>query len=91
MHNDNDSNKRKKSESKLVITRKIKEQFQEALMERSEIEIMNSFTAYIDNILTEKHTVKKILPYFLTYKEEEYPVIDNFLENFNLNYSIVND
>ena len=87
MYNDDDDYKRAKSNSKLVVTNRIKEQIKEALKVKSEIEITNAFTSYIDNILKGELEVRKILPYFFSIKDDEYQIIDNNLEYFNLKYS----
>jgi len=87
MYNDDDDYKRAKGNSKLVVTNRIKEQIKEALKVKSEIEITNAFTSYIDDILKGELEVRKILPYFFSIKDDEYQIIDNNLENFNLKYS----
>lgn len=86
MHNDSKSEERGKSESKLVVTKRIKELIKVALETRSEIEITNAFKPYIDEILKDESPANKILPYFFSNNEGEYEIIDNYLEHYNLNY-----
>ncbi|SCY19250.1 hypothetical protein SAMN05192588_1598 [Nonlabens sp. Hel1_33_55] len=86
MHNKDDSNKRGKSESKLVVTKRIIESVIQALKVKSEIEISHAFAPYIDAILKETVTVKKVLPYFFSIKDEEYEIINSYLEYYNIMY-----
>lgn len=83
---DNDCSKLK-SKTKLVVTKKIKQQLKTALKYRDELQISHSFTAYADELLRGKLSISKILPYFLSSKEGEYEIIDTYLECFNLQYS----
>lgn len=87
MYNKNDDYTRAKSNTQLVITERIKENLKKALNHRSELQITNAFTPYIDDILKNNHlNIKKILPYFLALNEGEYEIIDTHLEKYNLEY-----
>jgi len=86
LHNDNKSTRRGKSHSVLVVTKRIKDQVKDALNLKSELEITNAFTPYIDEILNENLTISKILPYFFAFKNDEYEIIDTYLEYHNLHY-----
>src|SRR5690606_22678439 len=56
LHNNKDSARRGKSHSVLVVTKRIKSQVKNALNIKSELEITNAFTPYIDEILNENLT-----------------------------------
>jgi hypothetical protein len=86
LHNNKDSARRGKSHSVLVVTKRIKNQIKSALNIKSELEITNAFTPYIDEILNENLTISKILPYFFAFKNDEYEIIDTYLEYHNLHY-----
>lgn len=86
MYNNNDEHSRAKSQTKLVITSRIKQQLKTALNYRNELQITNSFTAYTDDLLKGNLSISKILPYFLSSKEGEYEIIDTYLEYFNIQY-----
>ncbi|GAL75984.1 hypothetical protein JCM19275_208 [Nonlabens ulvanivorans] len=86
MYNNDDSNKRGKSETKLVVTKRITEKVIQALRVKSELEINNAFLPYVDAILKGDLEIKKILPYFFAVKEDEYEIIDTYLEYYNINY-----
>lgn len=86
LHNNKDSARRGKSHSVLVVTKRIKSQVKNALNVKSELEITNAFTPYIDEILNENLTISKILPYFFAFKNDEYEIIDKYLEYHNLHY-----
>lgn len=86
MHNQSDSQKRGKSESKLVVTKRIKQQIKNALKVKTELEITNAFLPYIDQILKEQISISKILPYFFSFKNDEYEIIDNYLDYYNIHY-----
>lgn len=86
MHNQSDTQKRGKSESKLVVTKRLKQQVKNALKVKTELEITNAFLPYIDSILKEQITISKILPYFFSYKNDEYEIIDNHLDYYNIHY-----
>lgn len=60
-----------------------------ALVYKSELEIVNSFTVFADHFLTgELDHVRNILAYFFSQKEnEEFEVIDYYLTYFNRNYA----
>ncbi|WP_339660033.1 hypothetical protein [Croceibacter atlanticus] len=87
MYNKRDDTERKKSESKLVVTKKIQEKIKIALEELTEVEINHAFISYIDTLLNGDSGVRKILPYFFSYSYGEYNVINEHLDYFNLNYS----
>lgn len=87
MYNKDDDYSRAKSKTKLVVTKRIKEQLKTALKFRSELQITHSFTAYADDLLRGNLSISKILPYFLSSKDGEYEIIDTYLEHFNLQYS----
>lgn len=89
MYNKDDKYPRAKSKTKLVITERIKENLKEALNHRSELQITNAFTPYIDDLLRNNLNVKKTLPYFLAEKDGEYEIIDIYLEQHNLSYSYI--
>ncbi|WP_271406466.1 hypothetical protein [Tenacibaculum soleae] len=91
LHNERDSSRRKKSKSVLVVTKRIKQQVKNALKVKSELEITNAFTPYIDEILNENLDIKKILPYFFAFKNDEYEIIDTYLEYHNLHYGYSNN
>lgn len=86
MHNKSDSQKRGKSESKLVVTKRLKEQVKKSLKVKTELEITNAFLPYIDQVLKEEITISKILPYFFAFKNDEYEIIDNYLDYYNIHY-----
>jgi hypothetical protein len=86
LHNNKDSARRGKSHSVLVVTKRLKSQVKNALNVKSELEITNAFTPYIDEILNENLTISKILPYFFAFKNDEYEIIDTYLEYHNLHY-----
>ena len=86
MHNKNDDFERAKSKTKLVVTSRIKQQLKTALNYRNELQITHSFTAYADDLLKGNLSINKILPYFLSSKDGEYEIIDNYLEHFNIQY-----
>lgn len=86
MYNKDDDYSRAKSKTKLVVTKRIKQQLKTALKYRSELQITHSFTAYADDLLKGNLSISKILPYFLSSKDGEYEIIDNYLEHFNIQY-----
>lgn len=59
-----------------------------ALQSKDKLEIKNAFTAYIDAILRGDENPKRIVNYFFTQKDGEFPIIDNYLDYYNSNYSI---
>lgn len=87
MHNKNDEYKRAKSNSKLVVTNHLKTNIKQTLTIISEVEIIHSFTAYIDDVLKGELEVRKILPYFFSINDGEYDVINTYLDIFNVKYS----
>ncbi|WP_248723092.1 hypothetical protein [Seonamhaeicola sp. ML3] len=86
MYNDDDKYSRAKSKTKLVVNKRIKEQLKTALKFRNELQITHSFTAYADDLLRGNLSIRKILPYFLSSKDGEYEIIDNYLDHFNIQY-----
>lgn len=86
MYNKDDDYSRAKSKTKLVVTKRIKQQLKTALKYRNELQITHSFTAYADDLLKGNLSISKILPYFLSSKDGEYEIIDNYLEHFNIQY-----
>ena len=86
MYNKDDDYTRAKSKTKLVVTKRIKQQLKTALKYRNELQITHSFTAYADDLLKGNLSISKILPYFLSSKDGEYEIIDNYLEHFNIQY-----
>ncbi|MBO3116520.1 hypothetical protein J4050_07160 [Winogradskyella sp. DF17] len=86
MYNKDDDYSRAKSKTKLVVTKRIKQQLKTALKYRNELQITHSFTAYADDLLKGNLSISKILPYFLSSKDGEYEIIDTYLEHFNLQY-----
>ena len=78
--------KRTKSYATLVCTPRCKKLFV-ALMEKyNNDSIKSAFTAYADDILRGNTKTDKILPYFLTYEDGAFVVVDRFMEKYTLNY-----
>lgn len=71
------------TESRLVVTKKIRENLLELLEHREKVEILNSFTAYIDEVISRERKANKILPYFLKIKDGDYDVINLYLYKFH--------
>lgn len=74
--------------SRLVITIKDRHNIDTFLNVRTELEFFNAFDCYVDNILNNFTRPKKIIPYFLSKKNEEYVVINHHLSIFNATYTI---
>ncbi len=74
--------------TKIVINDNIIRKAGEALKEKGELAIHHAFMAYSDQVLKDKISVQKLLPFFFS-KDAfgEYNVIDNHLEYFNQHYS----
>ncbi|WP_139855655.1 hypothetical protein [Aequorivita sinensis] len=87
LYNEDEENDITIPETQLVITARIKILLKFALKYRSELQIKNAFIAYIDAIHNDQLTVSKILPYFLSTKNDEYEIIDKYLEIYTLNYT----
>lgn len=51
------------------------------------MQINNAFIPYTDAILNGGIHPNKILPYFFTQKYGSYPVIEEYLDHFNVNYA----
>ena len=66
--------------------KEVKGQIKKALKVKTELEITNAFLPYIDQVLKEQVTINKILPYFFAFKNEEYEIIDNYLDYYNIHY-----
>jgi hypothetical protein len=78
--------KRTKNAAALVCTPKSKKQFATLMGIYDNDSINAAFIAYTDALLTEKFKTDKILPYFLTYDEGEFVVVDRYLEYYTLKY-----
>lgn len=87
IHNKKDSTKHRKTKSKLAVSIKTKERIKTALAKRETGEIINSFTAYIDEVLNGELSINKILPYFFSDKDGYFEIIDTYLDTFNIRYS----
>jgi hypothetical protein len=80
--------KRKFSKTSLITNDVIIEKACQALKKISENEIYHAFIAYADAIISNKIQPRKILPYFFTWQYGTYTVIEEYLDHFNVNYSI---
>jgi hypothetical protein len=82
------TSKKKYSKTSLIINNVIIEKAAQVLKVIGENEINDAFIAYSDAMLKGEITPNKILPYFFTEKYGSYPVIEEYLDHFNVNYSI---
>ena len=82
------NSKRKFSKTSLIANDVIIEKVAQALKSISENEINHAFIAYADAIISNKIQPRKILPYFFTWQYGSYSVIEEYLDHFNVNYSI---
>ena len=80
--------KRKFSKTNLIVNDVIIEKAAQVLKKISENEINHAFIAYADAIIANKIHPRKILPYFFTSQYGSYSVIEEYLDYFNVNYSI---
>ncbi len=84
----NKQSKKGLSQTKIVINDNIIRKAGEAIKVKGELAINNAFIAYADEVLKDKISVQKLLPFFFS-KDAfgEHNVIDNHLEYFNQHYS----
>lgn len=80
--------KKKFSKTSLIANDVIIDKAAQALKRISENEINHAFIAYADAIIADKVQPRKILPYFFTWQYGSYSVIEEYLDHFNVNYSI---
>ena len=80
--------KRKFSKTNLIANDVIIDKAAQALKSISENEIQHAFIAYADAIISNTVQPRKILPYFFTWQYGSYSVIEEYLDRFNVNYSI---
>lgn len=78
--------KRTKNAATLVCTAKSKKQFTTLMGIYNNDSINAAFIAYVDDLLRGNLKTDKILPYFLTYDEGEFVVVNRYLEYYTLNY-----
>lgn len=86
MFNEDNNNKRGKSETKLIFNDNIKIKLKEALEIFREVGIEHAFIAYTDAVLKGDLKPEKFMPYFLSKSYGEFNVIENQLDRFNLEY-----
>ncbi len=80
-------NGKKYSSTSLAVNNSAIEKAKQALKHKPEEAIRHAFTAYADAIINEEERPKRILNYFFTVKDGDYPIIDNYLDVFNTEYS----
>ncbi len=94
MYNSGELTSSKPGRAKLVSTLVCKPASKKALANLqnvySDTDIRYAFVAYADDLLRGNTKTDKILPYFLTYDEGAFVVVDRFLEYHTLNYGIRN-
>ncbi len=94
MYNNGELTSSKPGRAKLVSTLVCKPASKKALANLqnvySDTDIRYAFVAYADDLLRGNTKTDKILPYFLTYDEGAFVVVDRFLEYHTLNYGIRN-
>ena len=82
------TSKKKFSKTSLIANEVIIEKASQALKQIGENEINNAFIAFADAIINNQIKPRKILPYFFTWQYGSYSVIEEYLDHFNVNYSI---
>jgi hypothetical protein len=80
--------KKKYSKTSLIANNVIIDKAVRILRQIAENEINNAFIAYADAILKGQISPNKILPYFFSEKFGSYPVIEEYLDHFNVHYAI---
>ena len=94
MYNNGDLTSSKPQHAKLVSTLVCKPTTKKALANLQNVyddtNIRYAFAAYADDLLIGNTKTDKILPYFLTYNEGAFVVVDRFLEFHALNYGVNN-
>lgn len=78
--------KRTKSSTKLVCNQAAKKQLVRLMEIYDTDDIHSAFMAYTDSILTGETKTNKIIPYFLTFDNGDFVVVDRFLDCYTLNY-----
>ena len=90
MYNNGELTSSKPRRAKIVSTLVCKPATKKALANLLNVynntDIRYAFAAYADDLLTGNTKTDKILPYFLTYDEGAFVVVDRFLEYHSLNY-----
>ena len=82
------SAKKKFSKTSLIANNVIIEKAAQVLKQIGENEINHAFIAFADAIISDKIQPRKILPYFFTWQYGSYSVIEEYLDHFNVSYSI---
>lgn len=94
MYNNGELTSSKPGRAKLVSTLVCKPTTKKALANLQNVyndtDIRYAFVAYADDLLRGNTKTDKILPYFLTYDEGTFVVVDRFLEYHSLNYGVKN-
>lgn len=94
MYNNGELTSNKPKRAKLVSTLVCKPTTKKVLANLQNVyndtDIRYAFVAYADDLLRGNTKTDKILPYFLTYDEGAFVVVDRFLEYHSLNYGVKN-
>jgi hypothetical protein len=78
------------AETGLPVNNSIRKMIENVLLVKNETEIQNAFIAYSDAVIKKEIKARKFLPLFFYCKNGDYPVIDEYLDFFNMDYAVTN-